>query len=100
MQKFNAVVERPIRTVVEVVAVSRHANTPHKFMHLATLRSENAESIHRKLHGGTVDVPLWRFNGSKISLILDRYHPFGVQWRPQETIEALCAEDEEFTSVQ
>ena len=76
MQKFNAVVERPIRTVVEVVAVSRHANTPHKFMHLATLRSENAESIHRKLHGGTVDVPLWRFNGSRISLNLDRYHPF------------------------
>ena len=35
-QKFNAVVERPIRTVVEMaVAMSRHANTPRKFMHLA-----------------------------------------------------------------
>ena len=35
-QKFNAAVERPIRTLVEMaVAMARHANTPRRFMNLA-----------------------------------------------------------------
>jgi hypothetical protein len=46
LQKFNAVVERPIRTVVEVVAV----------IATLTLRISSCTSV----------VPLWRFNGSRI----------------------------------
>ena len=60
------------------VAMSRHANTPRRFMHLAmryAVRMLNR--LHRKMPDGTVDVPLWRFKGSKVPLNLDRYHPFG-----------------------
>ena len=78
-QKFNAVVERPIRTVVEMaVAMSRRANTPRKFMHLAMRYAVRLlNRLQRKMPDGTVDVPLWRFKGSKVPLNLDRYHPFG-----------------------
>ena len=66
-QKFNAVVERPIRTVVEMaLAMSRHANTPRRFMHLAmryAVRMLNR--LHRKMPDGTIDVPLWRFRGAR-----------------------------------
>ena len=64
-QKFNAVVERPIRTVVEMaVAMSRHANTPRKFMYLAMRYAVRLlNRLHRKMPDGTVDVPAlghWR----------------------------------------
>ena len=78
-QKFNAVVERPIRTVVEMaVAMSRHANTPRRFMHLAMRYAVRLlNRLHRKMPDGAVDVPLWRFRGTHVPLNLDRYHPFG-----------------------
>ena len=69
----------PIRTVVEMaVAMSRHANTPRRSMHLAMRYAVRLlNRFHRKLPDGAVGVPLWRFKGSKVPLNLDGYHPFG-----------------------
>ena len=78
-QKFNAPVERPIRTLVEMaLAMARHANTPRRFMNLAmkfAVRLLNR--LFRKMPDGSTDVPLWRYKGAKVPLHLDRFHPWG-----------------------
>ena len=78
-QKFNAPVERPIRTLVDMaVAMARHANTPKKFMHLAmkfAVRLLNR--LFRRMPDGSTDVPLWRYKGARVPLNLDRFHPWG-----------------------
>ena len=64
-QKFNAVVERPIRTVVEIHA-SGYA-----------LRCTFAKSVAKedaRWYSGRSSVA---FQSSKVPLNLDRYHPFG-----------------------
>ena len=78
-QKFNAVVERPIRTMMEMsLAMSRHANTPKRFMHFAMrFAVKLLNRLFRKMPDGTVDVPLWRYKGTKVPLNLDKFHPFG-----------------------
>lgn len=59
-QKFNAPVERPIRTLVDMaVAMARHANTPKRFMHLAmkfAVRLLNR--LFRRMPDGSTDVPM------------------------------------------
>ena len=71
-QKFNAPVERPIRTLVDMaVAMARHANTPKRFMHLAmkfAVRLLNR--LFRRMPDGSTDVPLWRYKGTRVSLTL------------------------------
>ena len=78
-QKFNAPVERPIRTLVDMaIAMARHANTPKKFMHLAmkfAVRLLNR--LFRRMPDGSTDVPLWRYKGMRVPLNLDRLHPWG-----------------------
>ena len=78
-QKFNAPVERPIRTLVDMaVAMARHANTPRRFMHLAmkfAVRLLNR--LFRRMPDGSTDVPLWRYKGAKVPLNLDKFHPWG-----------------------
>ena len=78
-QKFNATVERPIRTLVEMaLAMARHANTPRRFMHLAmkfAVRLLNR--LFRRMPDGSTDVPLWRYKGARVPLNLDRFHPWG-----------------------
>ena len=78
-QKFNAPVERPIRTLVEMaVAMSRHANTPRRFMHLAMKYAVKLlNRLHKRLPDGTTDVPMWRYKGTKVPLNLNRFHPWG-----------------------
>ena len=67
-QKFNAPVERPIRTLVDMaVAMARHANTPKRFMHLAmkfAVRLLNR--LFRRMPDGSTDVPLWRDKGARV----------------------------------
>ena len=78
-QKLNSVVERPIRTLCEMaVAMSRHANTPRRFMNFAMkFATKLLNRLFRRMPDGTDDVPLWRYKGSKVPLHLDRFHPFG-----------------------
>ena len=78
-QKFNAPVERPIRTLVEMaVAMARHANTPRRLMHLAMkFAVKLLNRLFRRMPDGSTDVPLWRFKGAKVPLNLDRFHPWG-----------------------
>ena len=89
-QKFNAVVERPIRTVVEMaVAMSRHANTIRQFILAMRYAVRLLNRLHRKMPDGTVDVPLWRFKGTKVPLNMDRYHPYGC------AVEALLPQKQQ-----
>ena len=79
-QKFNAVVERPIRTVGEMaIAMSRHANTPKRLVNFVLKHATRLlNRLHRRMPDGSYDVPIWRFKGTKVPLHLDRYHPYEV----------------------
>ena len=67
-QKFNAVVERPIRTVGEMaIAMSRHANTPRRLVNFAMRHATRLlNRLFRRMPDQTEDVPLWKFKGSKV----------------------------------
>ena len=82
-QKLNAVVERPIRTVLEMaIAMSRHGNVPKRFMGCAMrLASKLLNRLFKKMSDGTRDVPLWRYKGIKVPLHLDRFHPYGCEFQ-------------------
>ena len=61
-QKFNAPVERPIRTLMEMaLAMARHANTPRRFMNLAM-----KFAVMNRLSGRCLmDPPMFHYGATK-----------------------------------